>query len=404
MSDQDIQIDEDSVRDCLAHLYDYPFLQEHPFVRLLVPHSQANANRVQIFQNVIFDAIDRLKPLDSANPYTKSSRLYNILHLRYQKQHQVQYVLKQLILGERQFYRDHTKAVQVLARVLDAHLKEGVPSATNGNAISIHSELERVQRQKPSVSTSVDDFLRKTLLPIGSLSDRQQIELRVQHCDDLLPGSLDQTLLRQTIIWIVSQLVVQSPGGSCYTIIFEPRDSSAQFTFVWQSLTDPTSVALAGQHLFNDRQETLETLLSALGATVAERVNDGQNTQVFLEIPLQQHSVLIIDDNPDVIGLFRQFLTGQRYQLFTAYEGTQAIELARETDPDFIILDVLLPNQDGWEILQQLKNHPATMDKPVLICSVLDVKDLAVLLGADGFLHKPPEENEFLEALMRFGE
>jgi CheY-like chemotaxis protein len=400
MTDLNIQITEDSMHDCLTHLYDNTFLQDHHFVRLLVPHILGNTSRVQIFQQIVFEAIERLKPHDPANVHTKNNRFYNILYLRYQQQQQVQYVLKQLNLGERQFYRDHTRAIQALAHLLEEHLREGGSAAIN--VFSIHSELERVQRQKTLVNTSVDDFLTKTLAAIKSLSERKQSELQVQHCGAVLPGTLEQTLLRQAIIWIVSQLVIQSPSGSRFTISFEVCNDTAQFTFARNSVVDNVSVDLEAEHLLSEHPETLKTLLNALGATISEGVNEGQSIDIILEIPVKQHSVLIIDDNPDAITLFRQFLTGQPHQLFTAYEGTQAIELAHEIHPDFIILDVLLPNQDGWEILQQLKNHPATVDTPVLICSVLDAQDLAILLGADGFLHKPPEEHEFFDALRRF--
>lgn len=398
MTDLNIQIAEDSVRDCLAHLYDYNFLQEHHFVWLLVPHIPGNASRVQVFQQVVLDAIERLKPHNPANPYAKDSRLYNILHMRYHQQQQVQYVLKQLNLGERQFYRDHAKAVQTLAYVLEEYLKEG--DSVAANAFSIHSELERVKRQNTSVNTSIDAFLIKTLTAIKSLTERQQSGLHIQRCDALLPGALDPTLLRQVIIWIVSQLVIQSPAGSRFAISFEMCGSMAQFMFARNAVRD--SASLEPLHLVNEHQETLETLLKSLGATVREGADESHDIVVMLEIPMKRHSVLIIDDNPDVISLFSQFLIGQPYQLFTAYEGAQAIDLARQTHPAFIILDVLLPNQDGWEILQHLKNHPTTVDTPVLICSVLDAQDLAVLLGADGFLRKPPEENEFFAALKRF--
>src|SRR5689334_6878445 len=144
MTDLDTEILEESVRDCLAHLYDYTFLQDHPLVRLLVPHVQGNASRVQIFQQLVLSAIEQLKPGDSGNPQSKNSRLYSILSLRYQQQQQVQYVLRQLNLGERQFYRDHAKAVQALTHVLEEQVKENPPIPAN--TLSIHAELERAQR------------------------------------------------------------------------------------------------------------------------------------------------------------------------------------------------------------------------------------------------------------------
>jgi CheY-like chemotaxis protein len=58
-----------------------------------------------------------------------------------------------------------------------------------------------------------------------------------------------------------------------------------------------------------------------------------------------------------------------------------------------------LPQHDGWEILQNLKRHPPTQHIPVVVCSVLDSPELAQVLGADGFLRKPPGETEFRDML-----
>ena len=64
-----------------------------------------------------------------------------------------------------------------------------------------------------------------------------------------------------------------------------------------------------------------------------------------------------------------------------------------------IILDIMLPGVDGWQILQKCKTHPETADIPVLICSVLDMQDVALSLGADAYIKKPPSREEFLSTL-----
>ena len=67
-----------------------------------------------------------------------------------------------------------------------------------------------------------------------------------------------------------------------------------------------------------------------------------------------------------------------------------------------IILDVMLPGRDGWQILQSCKNHPDTADTPVLICSVLAMEELARSLGADGYLKKPPTRDALLATLRQW--
>ena len=76
---------------------------------------------------------------------------------------------------------------------------------------------------------------------------------------------------------------------------------------------------------------------------------------------------------------------------------------ARELRPAAIALDVMMAGQDGWETLQQLKNHPQTQAIPVLICSVLREPELARFLGAAALLPKPVTRPELLGALARLG-
>jgi CheY-like chemotaxis protein len=408
MGDMDIPVLEESVRDCLTHLYDYNFLQDHPLVRLLMPQMQGNTSRVQAFQQLVLAAIERLKPYEHGQGGlpTKSSRLYSILNLRYQHQYQVQYVLRQLNLGERQFYRDHAKAVQALAHVLEDLIREtpaglSLPNVGNpANTVSIQAELERAQQQSTHLFVDAEKFLRKTLTAIKVLSERQQTAVTICCADPVLPNTLDQTLLRQVIIWIASQLLMQAPLGSRFEITFGTGEDGAQISFRLQP--QPVSDTSSKARLqFEEHHETLETLLNALGGRLYQAVTDESIIEIVLEIPFQQHSILIIDDNPDAVALFRQFLTGHPYQIYAAHDGTQAIALAHKLRPEVIILDVLLPNQDGWEVLQQLKNHPTTMNIAIIICSVLDASDLAIMLGADAFMLKPPQEEIFFDTLKR---
>jgi CheY-like chemotaxis protein len=90
------------------------------------------------------------------------------------------------------------------------------------------------------------------------------------------------------------------------------------------------------------------------------------------------------------------------YEIVSAYEADEGIRLAQNLGPSWIVLDIMLPHTDGWKMLQTLKSHPRTQAIPVLVCSVLDNPDLALSLGADVYLHKPPDRISFLEALGRW--
>ena len=126
--------------------------------------------------------------------------------------------------------------------------------------------------------------------------------------------------------------------------------------------------------------------------------------QIMLAFKREIHNILIVDDNPDTISLFKRYLVDQPYRLLSAAGEREAWAIAQRGPLMCVILDVMLPGKDGWQILQSYKSHPATANIPVLICSVLEMEDLANSLGADGYLKKPPARAELLSILSRWAE
>ena len=97
--------------------------------------------------------------------------------------------------------------------------------------------------------------------------------------------------------------------------------------------------------------------------------------------------------------LFERYLAGTRYRLSSRRDATQLFEWIEEQSPQVIILDVMMAEVDGWEILGQLKQHPLTSALPVIICSVLPERDLALMLGATLYLSKPVTHSALLATL-----
>jgi CheY-like chemotaxis protein len=390
MENLDTDAFEQQVRECLLHLFDYLFLQDHPLVHACVPEAKGDASRIQAFRQMVTDAIESLKPDTGVTPDSRKTRLYQILQMRYLSQQQLQHILHRLNLSERQFYRDHAKAVQTVSYILAEQIKQPLvlPTAPT-SSISLQSEIELVHRQGEPQQINGLEFLHKTLHAIQGLIDRHQAHIEITATNPRLDLSMDLTVLRQAIIWIMSQLVTHSPSGSRFVVSLNLTGSHYQFTFERE-----TDDEMAWRPI--PQTDTLATLVTALSGQLLQ-----DDEGITLEVPLEQQSILIIDDNPDAVALFRRYLAGYPYQVLAAHDGTQAIELATNAQPRLIVLDVMLPKQDGWEVLQLLKNRRSTAHIPILICSVLDAADLALSVGADGFLKKPPGEATFLDALAR---
>jgi len=107
--------------------------------------------------------------------------------------------------------------------------------------------------------------------------------------------------------------------------------------------------------------------------------------------------VLVIDDNEGVHELFRRYLEGEQYRVVTARSGREGVSLAESVRPDVIVLDVLMPEEDGWATLRHLVADDSTREIPVVICSVIDDRELAISLGATAFLAKPVSRRQLLE-------
>jgi len=111
--------------------------------------------------------------------------------------------------------------------------------------------------------------------------------------------------------------------------------------------------------------------------------------------------VLCIDDDAEVIDLLRRYLIPEGYSVRGAGSGEDGIRLAQELHPAVITLDIMMPEKDGWQVLRELKNNPATKDIPVIIHSIIENRPLALSLGAMEVIAKPSEPKKVLSVVER---
>ncbi len=109
--------------------------------------------------------------------------------------------------------------------------------------------------------------------------------------------------------------------------------------------------------------------------------------------------VVAIDDDPGVIELYRRFLEQRSYQVVGLNHGKNAVSRIKEIEPYAILLDIIIPEKDGWTVIKELKDDPFTKNIPVIICSIVSDKNRGFSLGATNYLTKPIIENELVEAL-----
>lgn len=111
--------------------------------------------------------------------------------------------------------------------------------------------------------------------------------------------------------------------------------------------------------------------------------------------------VLLIDDDPQMLVLLERALEGSPYRVSGALSADEGLSKARELCPDAILLDVMMPETDGWRTLHRLKSDPLVADIPVVMHTIVTDQALGFSLGATDYLVKPVERDRLLAVLNR---
>ncbi|MEO6327847.1 MAG: response regulator, partial [Ginsengibacter sp.] len=100
-------------------------------------------------------------------------------------------------------------------------------------------------------------------------------------------------------------------------------------------------------------------------------------------------TILVVDDDDSIRSLLHQELSDAGYLIDEATDGKQALERVRKNKPDLIILDVMMPEMNGFDVAAILKNDPQTMDIPIIVLSIVQDKARGFRIGVDRYLTKP---------------
>ena len=113
-------------------------------------------------------------------------------------------------------------------------------------------------------------------------------------------------------------------------------------------------------------------------------------------------SVLVVDDEPQVVWMLQFSLEAEGYQTLSARDGRSALDEVREHHPSVILLDIMMPVMDGWAVLEELQELPASERPRVIVVSArssLRDRAKAAELGADAFVAKPFNVDDLLVVL-----
>lgn len=107
--------------------------------------------------------------------------------------------------------------------------------------------------------------------------------------------------------------------------------------------------------------------------------------------------ILVVDDDKQIVRLVQSYLERASYQVLTAYDGETALHTVRRERPDLVVLDLMLPNRDGWEVTRTIRSDPGLAGLPIIMLTarVEDTDKIVGLeLGADDYIAKPFNPHE----------
>jgi len=197
-------------------------------------------------------------------------------------------------------------------------------------------------------------------------SDQQKVFEKFKQVGDTLTDKPKGTGLGLPIC----KEIIEYHGGRIW--VESEFGKGSTFSFTLPLVGQPAQLEL----LSTRRSVDIEALVRQL----RERVPAHQPRDKF---------VLVVDDDPNIRSLLQQELTEAGYVVRLAEDGRKALALIREETPGLIILDVMMPEMNGFDVAAVLKNDPATMEIPIIILSIVEDKERGFRLGVDRYLTKP---------------
>ena len=392
------------LRDDLNHLQDPEHLRRSPLAALFGLTSRFDTpSRLQA---ILVDGIQAMEPAAGEPEQSRAWRRYEALYYRYVEQFTQQEVSRQLGICPRHVRREQRAALEILALRLWNEFgpearEERETSALGTRRVptpsgpGLNDELAWLREAPPEVPADLGQTLAEALGLAQPLAERHGVRLSVEAVDGLPRLAVHPVALSEALLSLLGVAIHQAPGGE---VVVVPRSRHwAVNVRVRSAPSAAVESAISADDLSS--LDIVRLLATTCGGALAVSV-DGEGFDATLTLPaLEQMPVLVIDDNADTLQLLQRYATGTRYRLITTRDPEQALPLAERHSPRIIVLDVMMPQIDGWKVLGLLKQSPHTHRVPVVVCTILAQEDLAISLGASCFVRKPVTRQDFLAAL-----
>lgn len=305
-------------------------------------------------------------------------------------------------------------------------------------------DLSKIEAGKDEVDYSpvhLRTLLDETMAAVGPRSEQSDVTFNLTTPGDEVYMQTDTTKVRQCLVNLLSNAFKFTESGSVSldvsirpadfgkTVVFEVSDTGIGISpekidtlfdaFVQADMSTTQKYGGTGLGLAITRR-----LAGLLGGELKAESTLGEGSKFILTLPQEpvrnpivqsldevvatlpanddvegERLALVIDDDASTVDLLSRWLKKQGYAVAAAYDGEAGLEVAREYNPDLILLDIHMPRKNGWDVLEKLNEDEKLCDVPVIVVSVDDNRKRGLDSGASEYLTKPTTQEHLARVL-----
>lgn len=359
-----------------------------------------------LLQQTLTQAIASLQPDAERSDRLPLLRAYEILHYRYVQQCSQQEVADQLGVTVRHLKREQKRALEILASRLGERYglyvelgtepEDDAEPQSEQELPTTGGDLRWLKELLPSQPSKLSDVAPSVVRLVGLLARQHEVELRVEDMVGVPDVAARSVAVRQMLLGLLTVGIRHVTGG---TLTMSASSASWQVAVQVEGFSGRRAMAQSPDD--SDSLNMVRQMADACAGNLDAALSDG-SFRATLNLPAAaQVPVLVIDDNPEILDLLQRYATGTRYRVITEQNPGSISAVVGDVLPRVIMLDVMMPEVDGWELLGRLRQHPLTSHVPIVVCTILAQEELAMSLGVSAFLRKPVQRRDFLQILDR---
>ena len=382
-----------ALREALAHLDDPPHLERLELSsRLRRGEQDASLSQGQALRRALRLAIASLDPGVEAIGSPLKARSYQVLYRYAIARESMVAIGMSLGISARQAYRELNAAIEGLCNVLTPMLGEPAPQDETASSDDQDPEFAWLA-DEPLQDIDLPSLLAQVIEPLRELAGQYAVRIDDSAISPGLQVHAKRLVLRQSAMNLLSHAIRTTRDG---VVIVSLRRNGPDVC-----LAVSYSAAASDLHPAENSPYAMALRMLAFSAIRCDqRTLDDQLIELRLLISGSRRArILIVDDNQGLVNLYSRYLAGQPYDVEGATDLDTAVLKTQEITPDLIVLDIMMPGHDGWEVLQAIRSTKEGRRAKVIVCSVIDDPELASALGAAGFMNKPLTQAELVQTL-----